>query len=61
MQVLLDNRLSLNHAGLRRSSLNNVLLDMVHDALVDRLVEDGLDLHNLILTDGLLDNWCPVI
>lgn len=60
MQLLLDDGLALNYAALGGSVLEGVLLNVVHDVLVDGTVKDWLDFHNLILSNSLLDDRCPL-
>lgn len=60
VQLLLDDGLALEDLLLGRGSgLDDVLLDVVHDVVIDRAVEDGLHLDHAVIADRLLDDWRP--
>jgi len=56
VDILLNDRLVLEDALLRRSGLGDVLLDVMHDIVVHGAVQNGLHLHYAVLADCLLDD-----
>jgi len=59
VQILLNDGLALDDAALGgRGGLLDVLLDVMHDVVVNGAVEDGLHLNHAVLADCLLHDWC---
>jgi hypothetical protein len=59
VQILLNDGLALDDAALGgRCGLLDVLLDVMHDVVVNGAVEDGLHLNHAVLADRLLHDWC---
>ena len=58
--MLFDNGLAFKDLALRgKSSLNDVLLNVMNDVLVDLTMDDRLHLNYAVLSDSLLDDGCP--